>query len=67
MSTPIDRDFGEPDSRSWTLDELYDEITRQAVDVLERREGDTIALLGVLVDVASLRATRAASTREAER
>lgn len=55
MTTSLDRDFGAPDDRTWTLDELYDEITRQAVDAIERRDGDVVAVLDVLLDVARLR------------
>lgn len=57
MSTSIDRDFGAPDDRTWTLPELYDEITRWTVDAIERREADTVALLGVLLEVARIRTT----------
>lgn len=56
MSTSLDRDFGAPDERSWSLEELLDEITAQAVDAIERRDGDVVAMLDVLLDVARLRA-----------
>lgn len=56
MSTSLDRDFGAPDERSWSLDELLDEITAQAVDAIERCSGDVVAVLDVLLDVARLRA-----------
>lgn len=57
MSTSVDRDFGAPDDRTWTLAELFDEITRCAVDAMEHRDGDTVAVLGVMLEVARIRAT----------
>ncbi len=56
MTTSLDRDFGAPDDRTWTLDELYNEIIQQSVDAIERREGDVVAILDVMLDVARLRA-----------
>lgn len=56
MTTSLDRDFGAPDDRTWTLDELYNEIIQQSVDAIERRDGDVVAILDVMLDVARLRA-----------
>lgn len=57
----IDRDFGAPDERTWTLPELYDEITRQAVDSLSVSvPSEAPPLLAVLLDVARLRGGKAA-------
>lgn len=56
-SESIDRDFGAPDERTWSLPELYDEITRQTVYAMDQATpSEAPALLGVLLDVARLRA-----------
>ncbi|KQR86514.1 hypothetical protein [Microbacterium sp. Leaf179] len=53
----IDRDFGAPDDRTWTLAELHDEITRQTVDSLAvATPSEAPPLLAALLDVARLRA-----------
>lgn len=59
MADPIDRDFGAPDDRTWTLPELHDEITRQTIDALEHATAaEAPPLLAVLLDVARLRAPK---------
>lgn len=67
MTTSLDRDFGAPDERSWSLDELFDEITQQAVDAIERRDGDVVAVLKVLLDVARLRIDLSTAKHEGDR
>lgn len=62
----IDRDFGAVDDRTWTLPELFDEITRQTVDAIESRAPELAPLLAVLVDVARLRAQTPEPTSEGE-